>query len=454
MIRLPEYQDSFTFCCVKYEQDHFMKNDISNCCINKAFSNFQKILHEPCLTPSVKTELTVVNTQEAAEKVSIFEVNMLNIQQLFNDIKRNTVRKELGADANTESSMMQNVDWQSSFMVGTDDNVEALIRISKAIYTQLSELSNIAIDSSWMCNTTVKSLLEKRCQLTNSVKLRRTEFEQVMDVRTAYICISAIDSVLRRICMHEHEHSDALSLEYPAILNISCHDYWLEQLKANTHNNISLRPELYHDAHVTLQQCRAWRPDASCQIPSLKSLLLGCLNPSTLSLKIWESMHLQGLVSTHCQIAAPCSNFIYKTRGCIDFTKHALVQSLLTQKSQTTDTDKQISLNQQLGPMALLVKLVNTDIEHRVISAALGSHIFALLDKVTAANNEAVVKQKATDELRFIFDDKLNSLVSSACGTTSNPDISFLTEAVSGTDYNMIVVSSFCLQRALTLQGL
>ena len=54
-------------------------------------------------------------------------------------------------------------------------------------------------------------------------------------VRSDFLCLDAIDNVLLHICRHEDEQA----AEHPlsASLALPCHRYWLEQMKANTHNS-------------------------------------------------------------------------------------------------------------------------------------------------------------------------------------------------------------------------
>jgi hypothetical protein len=62
------------------------------------------------------------------------------------------------------------------------------------------------------------------------VRGRRTALADVTLVRSDFLCLDDIDSVLSHICRHEDE-PHALS----ASLTLPCHSYWLEQMKANIH---------------------------------------------------------------------------------------------------------------------------------------------------------------------------------------------------------------------------
>jgi hypothetical protein len=168
-------------------------------------------------------------------------------------------------------------------------------------------------------------------------------------------------------------------------------------------------------------------------------------------------MHLQGLAAEHALVVAPSRDFVYKRRGFIDFRKHPVVRSLVAQSATTSDGEKQLRLEKQLGPVALLTKLVTMDAEHRIIPHAVATRILTLLESATAPAAAQASRQEAAEFMTRVFDPKLHSLATSALGTaTAALDVSFLTDqsCVAGTGYVMEEVTSFCLQKALSLQGL
>ncbi len=82
----------------------------------------------------------------------------------FDSIFLDTACRELGADVHHAEEVKLAVDWAQSHTVSADTSVDALIRDTKDLYTRLSHLSNTAVDSSWLIDDAVLSLLSM-CQL-------------------------------------------------------------------------------------------------------------------------------------------------------------------------------------------------------------------------------------------------------------------------------------------------
>lgn len=448
ILNLAGYKQTLNFPCYRYEADECTSSWESDFSVGKAFNDFKAILQQPCLTPSSRS-LTVLSAVQAEARVATFETTLADIQDVFEAVFAATVRQELGAD----DAQAAAVDWRRSYTVTPDERVAALMRHTKEMYTQLSVLSNTAVESCWMRDPAVQSLLATRERLVDSVKGRRSRTDQVLDVRAAFICIDAIDTVLRSACDVGGE-PDAASLA--ALLRIPCHEYWLQQLECNTHNSIRLSAESCESSRAILKQCRAARESAAGLLPP-SAALLSAPAASPLGAKIWQNMHLQGLAAEHALVVAPAQDFVYKRRGFIDFAKHPVVRSLVAQAATTSDRDKQLRLEKQLGPVALLTKLVTMDAEHRIIPHAVATHILALLERATAPAAAQESRQEASEFMLRVFEPRLYSLVQSALGATSAPDLSFLTDpdsGVPGTGYDMEQVTSFCLHKALSLQGL
>jgi hypothetical protein len=469
VLTLAGYKQTLNFPCYMYEADECTSSWASDFSVGQAFNDFKAVLHQPCLTPSSRS-LTVLSAVQAEARVATFESTVSDIHSVFDAVFADTVRQELGADGARVAAVRGAVDWRRSYTVTPDERVSELIRHTKDMYTQLSVLSNTAVKSCWMRDPAVQSLLTAREQLVDSVKGRRSRTDQVLDVRAAFICVDAIDSVLRSACgcgdggahgggdggAHGAAASPEQSLNHPALLEIPCHEYWLQQLECNTHNSIPLAAETHKTSRAILKQCRAVRESAAGLMPP-SAALLSAPGASTLGAKIWQNMHLQGLAAQHALVVAPAQNFVYKRRGFIDFTKHPVVRSLVAQAATTSDRDKQLRLEKQIGPVALLTKLVTMDAEHRIIPHAVATHILALLERATAPAAAQESRQEASEFMMRVFEPKLHSLVQSALGATSAPDLSFVTDpdsGVPGTGYDMEQVTSFCLQKALSLQGL
>jgi len=442
MLNLPGFKQTLNFPCYEYEADECTSSWESDFSVGKAFTDFKAILQQPCLTPSTGT-LTVLSTVHAEARVATFETTLADIQDVFDAVFAATARQELGADGAQAAS----VDWRRSYTVTPDEAVAALIRHTKDMYTQLSFLSNTAVESCWMRHPSVKDLVATRKRLVDSVQGRRSRTDQVLDVRAAFICIDAIDTVLRSAC-------DVGGDAAPE-LRIPCHEYWLQQLECNTHNSIRLSPEVCASSRAILRQCRAARESAAGLLPP-SAALLSAAAASPLGAKIWQMMHLQGLAAEHALVVAPAPHFVYKRRGFIDFAKHPVVRSLVARAATTSDRDKRLRLEQQLGPVALLTKIVTMDAEHRIIPHTVAAHILKLLASATAPAAAPDSRLEASEFMLRVFDPRLYSLVQSALGATSAPDLSFLTDpdGVAGTGYDMKQVTGFCLNKALSLQGL
>ena len=291
------------------------------------------------------------------------------------------------------------------------------------------------MDSSWLIDDAVLSLLSTRQRLAQSVRGLRTEIAEVSRVRASFLCIDAIDSTLRHVCGLDTEHyrpdSVSTALETP------CHRYWLEQMNTNTQNSVPLHPETYADAVVILQACAASRA-ARPLLPHSTALA------SALGYKIWQSMHLQGLAATQDLPVDPCAHLMYKKRARVDYSRHPVVAAAAEH------------MGDGASPLALLAMLVSTDVEHRIIPPKLCTHILTLLEKATAPDAAEPARQEASAFLTRVLDPQLHSLAASALGAADKPDLSFISAAGSGkgiTGYNMQEVSSFCLEQALKLGG-
>jgi hypothetical protein len=290
-LRKPEQTESldFLFSCYAYERDAHVS---SPCAIADLFKDMQNMLQYPVLTPS--RPVSELSVQEAEVRLTDCRENVHGMFDTFDSIFLDTVVRELG-QADNAAAVKNSIDWTRSHTVAADAAVESLINSTKLLYTQLAQLSNTAVPAKWLADSafdgTVRNLLATRQSLLQNVRGRRTALADVTRVRSDFLCLDAIDSVLRHICRHEDEQA----AEHPlsASLALPCHRYWLEQMKANTHNSVPLSAETYLHASTILDACAAAR---ACPRMLPHSAALVASGPAAaLTYKLWQSMHLQGL---------------------------------------------------------------------------------------------------------------------------------------------------------------
>jgi hypothetical protein len=429
-MRRQEKAFTFTFLCYTYEADaptHMACNNGYS--IKNAFSDWQSMLANPVITPS--HPVSVVSSKQAAVFLTDFEKSVDQLHGTFDNIFLETVCQELGATAEDAADVKRAVDWAHSYTVSTDVGVQAIISAAKDIYTELTTLSNSAVDSAWLRDEDVLDMVQARKQLTDSVRGRRTELGDVVRVRSKFLCVDAVDSMLRTVCSNtEHPKSD----EIATMLEMPCHRYWLEQMKANYCNSVALDEESYVLASSLIDRCTAAR-SAGPLLPRLASL------KSSLGHKLWQSMHLQGLAATHALPVAPCAHFMYKKRARVDYSQHPLVQQAPS------------------ASLALLTMLVSTDVEHRIIPPALGAHILSVVETATAQGACDSTKKQASAFLKRLLHSALHSLADCALQaphSTEPPDMSFITNAdaqSASTGYDMQEVQAFCVLSVLAGHG-
>jgi len=399
--------------------------------ISHAFRDFDAVLARPVITPS--RPVSIVSACQAESRLAELEQSVQRLHAVFDTIFADTARTELGATDETAEDVASTVDWAQSHAVSDDAAVQALISGTCDLYTRLSVLSNTAVDNSWLQDEAVKELVRVRQKLTDSVRGRRTELAQVTRVRSSFLSIDAIDNALRRVVSNEHDTPAPIV----TALEMQCHRYWLEQMKANTHNAVSLAPEAFSDAVSVLDRCSRLC-DGRTLLPQTPAVT------SALGYKLWQSMHLQGLAHTHALPVAPCAHFMYKKRARVDYEIHPVV------------TEAALRPLAQLEPLALLTMLVCTDVEHRIIPPKLGEHVLELLRRASPPDAAESARLEASAFLTRVLDPQLHSLAASALGLAETPDLSFITAAGSRpgiTGYNMPEVTAFCLQDVLKLSA-
>jgi len=431
---------NFTFSCFAYEADAGPGlNAGFEYRVADAFRDYSSVLARPVITPS--RAVSTVSVHQAEARLAELELGVNALRDVFDGIFLETARRELGASDEDAEAVAASVDWEQSHAVARDAAVQQIISCTKDLYTRLSLLSNTAVGDDWLQDPAVRALVATRQQLADSVRGRRTQLEQVARVRATFLCLDAIDSVLRQVC--SHADAPAASAEpagasaEPAldgVLEQPCHRYWLEQMRANTHNSVPLPLDVYTEAAGVLDACAALRQRRL--LPRTNVLV------STLGASVWQSMHLQGLAPAHALPVAPCAHFMYKKRARVDYAIHPVV----TAAARAPDALAVAAM----PALALLTMLVSTDVEHRIIPPKLGAHVNELLER--AAESEDAAKH-AHAFLTRVLDPQLHSLAASALQrSAAPPDLAFITAAGSGpgiTGYNMVEVTSFCLEDVL-----
>jgi hypothetical protein len=121
---------------------------------------------------------------------------------------------------------------------------------------------------------------------------------------------------------------------------------------------------------------------------------------------------------------------LYKQKQVIDYSNHPFLLSL--KKHQTDATEEQVQSTK------LLAILVSADVEHRIITSSTQQKLEQQWDLACQKSENAL------NFLRSLFDPSFQSLIESAIGTSSGPDISFLTDALNRppmTGYNNTILT-------------
>ena len=424
-LRHKEHAFSWTFPCYTYAADVCADQTLPSTgySISNAMRDFRALLESPVITPS--RAVAVVDVTTAEERLQTFEQCLGQVHATFHSVCVETAKQELCAADDNPDDIMQRVDWECSYVSSPDAAVQALISSTKQVYTQLTALSNTAVDSRWLTHRPVLELVEKRKYLAESVKARRVELSSVLRVRSTFVCIDAIDNMLRHVCSVDTK--DTTPSDINTAMEIPCHRYWLEQSRTNTQNSVSLHPEAFQEAVEIIEQC-----DAARDTRKLLPLPLGAVY-SSIGQALWKSMHLQSLAATHALPVAPCAHFLYKQRARVDYSTHPVVAGAAAPSV----------------PLALLTMLVSVDVEHRIIPPKLCSYILSLLQQATAASAGEDAVQQASAFLSRVLDPQLHSLANAALRADAICDLSFIKKAgrtAGTTGYNMKEVTAFCLQ--------
>jgi hypothetical protein len=131
----------------------------------------QNMLQYPVLMPSRQVSELIV--QEAEVRLADCRENVHEMFDTFDSIFLDTVVRELGQADNT-AAVKNSIDWTRLHTVAADAAVESLIKNTKLLYTQLSQLSNTAVPAKWLEDTsfdgTVRNLLATRQSLLRNVR--------------------------------------------------------------------------------------------------------------------------------------------------------------------------------------------------------------------------------------------------------------------------------------------
>ncbi len=186
-------------------------------------------------------------------------------------------------------------------------------------------------------------------------------------------------------------------------------------MKSNAYNSVSMDTNCYSEAATILALCKRVKNSGSVLIPECNTKL------SNLGRSVWQNMHLQGLAGGDALVVASAPHFLYKQKQVVDYSGHPFLLALTHEQTP----HEQRPTPEQLESTKLLAILVSTDVEHRIILPA----------------TQRIIEQKwelacrnSTDACRSLyalFDPSMRSLISSALGASTGPDLSFITEAAS-----------------------
>lgn len=444
---------AFKFPCFRYERD--AEVPVADYDVRRLQEDVARLQENPVVMPH--ETVVLVSMKDAQNHLDGLEKSWQQLELALKDCQQCTAVAELGASADEAPDLASRVDWRRSYCVPKDSAISEVVNLTRSIYHKLGAVSNMAIapsesgpvgaategradDVLLEVDKTVRELVQTRAKLATALQTRRHDLSSVVPVRVHFLTLEAIDDALRSA--YRVERAPKLAESSFAADSIACYDYWLGQMKSNTHNSISMPDDTYDAARVVLANCRRVKGSGASLAPACSVRL------SRLGSKVWENMLLQGITLTHPLMAATAPNMLYKKRTVIDYTRHPMVRALEGQHCTAT----------QIQSAKLLAMLVSRDVEHRIITPALQEsiiHNFALAASTAAAAPEDVKRMEAEQCLLNLFDAHMQSLVLNALGKSQRPDVTFLTDAAQmqpTTGYDMARVTAFCLDRVLQLQ--
>lgn len=451
-VQTPDKALAFRFPCFQYNRDaDFPMWDYDLRRMTEDVTSLQK---DPVVLPSELVK--AVSMKDAQHHLVSLENSWQQLENALKDCQLYTAVEELGSSADEAPKLAARVNWHLSYCMSKDSAISEVMYLTRSIYHKLTAVSNMAIapgEAGPVCaakdcptgnvsievGKTVHELVQTRAQLASVLQTRRQDLNSVIQVRTNFLAVQAIDDALRSAySVQKLPKSTENSF---AADSIACYDYWLGQMKSNMHNSIRMTDDTYAAARDILAKCQRVKDSGVRLAPAcdVKLSRLGC--------KVWENMLLQGITLTHPLMAASAPHVLYKKRTMLDFARHPFLQALQGQHCTTT----------QIESAKLLAILVSHDVEHRIITPALEDsiiHNFALASTGSAGTDDDK-RIEAETCLLTLFNTPMQSLVASALGKCPRPDLAFLTNAAHmppTTGYNMAQVTAFLFDRVLELQ--
>ena len=416
------------FPCYMYQRDAVMQQ--TECDLQMLTADLAKLDNRPTVVPS--STIKLVSRAEAQTQLGKLEKYRHELSETLLDCRRNTAMLELGATEQSASAIVKSVDWKRSYCVPSDTHIAQVIVLAKQMHSILTYASNLAVFGTWffqpqIADTLTKNVQESVCDLlklrssiTTQIAGRRRDLQSVVRVRTSFLVLSAIDHALRSVCGGKTKDANSFTAD-----NISCHAYWLGQIKSNQSNSVTLNDECFREACSMLEMCSKVTKSGAVLLPECD------LHLSNLSRSAWQNMYLQGLASSDALVVASAPHFLYKQKKIINYSKHPFMLSL-HKYMQPTEL--------QLESTKLMAILTSADVEHRIITPGIQQIIEKMWEQACQKTSNSV------ENLCSVFDISLKSLILTALGESSVPDISFLTEASNRpciTGYNDAILQQY-----------
>ena len=474
---------SFNTVEYKCDQMHNLSTESKNDYDMQHFGKDVQILDKN-FVPVPSLEISFVNKSMAQKHITKLEGDRAQLLQNVRECRLQTVIHELGVSEENAQETIKHVDWNLSYCMAPDENLAQMIVLTRDIHHGLQRVSNLAIACDLLAETTqeiqtefpeiqteiqpeipeiqteiqpeipeiqteiqpaiqpeiqpeipeilqenvlqsVKELLLQRKEITRRIAGRRVDLASVIQVRTSFLVLSAIDDTLRHVCGINQSNQSKLPENSFSADHVSCHAYWLGQMQSNEHNSLSMKDKGYEEARCILSLCDRVKKCTAASIVPESSIPL-----SNMTRDVWNNMHLQGLATTHNFTIASVPHLLYKHKQIINFDRHPLVLSVKQQIQPSVPA----SISQaQLESTKLFAILVSADVEHRIISSGIHDVIIAKFDLACKQLN--TISKQQLDSLCSLYDESLHSLITCACGhsTDKSPDISFITQAATRT---------------------
>jgi hypothetical protein len=427
-----DIDNKWTFQCFEYERD--ITPNFNPIYTMEQFANDLKFLHKT-FQPVPSKNIATVNTSIALKLMARLETDRAQLLEAIKSCRLQTVERELGATAENAQEMVKNIDWTKSYCIASDEHIPSVISLSRAIHRNLNDASNVCVacqlppplekvdvttnaavstyltglDLQQNMLQSVSGLLCERKKIAEYVAQRRLNLESVIQMRTNFIVLSAIDDCLRSVCGMTKTCDGTLSSD-----NVSCYTYWLGQMKSNTNNSLVMTDKCYNEAMEVISACQKIKNCATLSIVPECSTKL-----SAFTRDIWNNMHLQGLATRHKLVVASVPHFLYRQQKMLNYDNHPLMCHL---KKNTNPTEEQFQ------SAKLLATLISADVEHRIIPAF--THDLIITKFASACQKNTTESTEALKTLFDLFHESLHSLISCAAGHFGKtPDISFVSKA-------------------------